>query len=179
MFVGDFHEDPGLRSERLALIFEQSPMAIQVFNATGECIEVNGAWQRLWEATIVDAKGYNILHDPQVASRGILTHLQQAFAGHAVTLPLFFYDPVASGKRGRPRWMRSLLYPVITPTRKVAEVVLIMEDVTEAKNAQEDLERKNAELERTLALTVRRELKMVELKAEIEALKAKLEQCHC
>ena len=66
--------------------------------------------------------------------------------------------------------------PVRDENGDIIGILVRTEDITERKQAEEELKKRVDELERFHDLTVDRELKMVELKEEIEALKAEKEK---
>ena len=53
-------------------IFEQSPISTQIFNAKGETIRVNKAWEKLWGTILSEVKNYNILRDKQLVDEKIM-----------------------------------------------------------------------------------------------------------
>jgi predicted patatin/cPLA2 family phospholipase len=61
-------------------------------------------------------------------------------------------------------------------TGKVISIYTTMEDITENKQAEHALKEKISELERYKTITVNREMKMMELKNEINELYEKLHQ---
>ena len=65
---------------RFQRLIEQSPQSTQIFAPDGTCTQVNKAWERLWGITLADIPGYNILHDPQLAERGVRPLFERAFA---------------------------------------------------------------------------------------------------
>ena len=97
---------------RFRTLFEQSPLSIQIFAPDGRCVLANHAWEELWGASVVDARHYNILNDPQLAASGMADPVKRAFAGEKVALPPIYYDPSRVAKPGRARWVAAQLYPV-------------------------------------------------------------------
>jgi PAS domain S-box-containing protein len=90
--------------------------------------------------------GYNVLLDQQLERIGIHPYLLRAFGGESVEIPPFRYDPALSGRPGRPRWVHPYVYPVRDATGHLREVVLILHDVTEVKEAEEALQRNEEQL---------------------------------
>jgi signal transduction histidine kinase len=103
---------------RFRALMEQSPFGIQVLAADGGTIQVNPAWERLW--------GKN-------ADERLLPVIERAFLGHkGETNP----SPNEGGQ-----WIRSFVYPIKDPNDIVRNVIVMHEDVTEEKRAEDERER--------------------------------------
>lgn len=132
------HVEEAIResNERFRVMMEQSPLSIQIFDKNGQTLEVNSAWEQLWEGKREEVEGYNILEDEQLKAIGTMEYIHRAFAGEAVRLPEVYYDPAKIGKNGRPRWLEGYIYPLSTQKGKLKEVALIHFDVTERKRTE-------------------------------------------
>ena len=125
------------RSElRFCSLVQQAPFAVMRFAPDGSPLQVNSAWETMWEATPAATNDYNLLHDPQLQEMGYLPAIASAFAGATVTLPAVFYNPAINQRPGRSRWAKSFLYPVKDEAGTVQEVVLIQEDITPHKQSE-------------------------------------------
>jgi PAS domain S-box-containing protein len=124
---------------RFRTMFEQSPLSIQLFSRDGHCLEVNGAWEKLWETSRDQLTGYNVLEDEQLAAKGVLPYIKRAFAGTPTAIPPTLYDPAEIGREGRPRWVTAFVYPVNDDEGNIREVALVLEDVTARMEAEEAL----------------------------------------
>lgn len=128
--------EPGTE-QRFQTLFEQAPFSVQLLSADGRTVRVNRAWKQLWGAQDGDPLlgfvlgEYNVLTDPQLEAKGVTAHLRRAFAGEAVRLPAIHYDPAELGRPGFARWVEATARPITGPDGRVAEVMLIHEDVTE------------------------------------------------
>ena len=127
--------------ERFRALFEQSPLSVQVLAPSGKTVAVNRAWEALWGVDPADLPGYNVLTDPQLEAAGVTPLLRRAFAGEAVEIPPVSYVPDQGPYAGRARWVRTVAAPVRDANGAVAQVVLVHEDVTEATEARQRLER--------------------------------------
>jgi PAS domain S-box-containing protein len=133
-------DSPHATSEiRFRTMFEQSPLSIQLFSREGYCVEVNGAWEKLWGTTRDHLTGYNVLEDEQLAAKGVLHYIKEAFAGTPTAIPPTLYDPAEIGREGRPRWVEAFAYPVSDEEGNIREVALVLEDVTDKMEAEEAL----------------------------------------
>jgi PAS domain S-box-containing protein len=126
--------------------FEQSPMSTQILSPDGRTVWVNRAWERLWGITLEQLGDYSILEDPQLEEKGIAPLLRRAFAGESVELPAILYDPeetlphvTANPEPGR--WVRAFAFPVIDEAGVLREVVLMHEDITARRRAEEQARR--------------------------------------
>ena len=134
------------RTERqLKSIIDQSPVVIEVYDKDGFQIQVNNAWDKLWQIPRECALGkYNILRNKQVTEDGWLPYFQRAYAGEIVTLPDLEYDasldPEACGY-GRKRWLSTVTYPITTESGDV-NIVVVHEDITERKVLEKQLKDK-------------------------------------
>lgn len=125
-----------LRWQRLV---EQSPLSTQIFAPDGTIRQMNGAWERLWGVTPADLPGYNILHDEQLIGHGVMPLFHRAFAGEAVTIEPIDYMVDQGQHAGKRRWCGAYVYPVKDDAGRVKEVVLVHNDVTEQRMAEEAL----------------------------------------
>src|SRR3712207_471560 len=81
---------------RFRLMVEQSPLSTQIFSPDGRTLRVNRAWEELWGVTLDQIPEYNILQDPQLVQKGIMSHIERGFAGKATAIPPVRYEPDAS-----------------------------------------------------------------------------------
>ncbi len=129
---------------RFRSLFEQSPVALQLFSPDGFCTYANLAWEKLWNTSREDLDGYNILSDPQLEGTENGELIRRAFAGEVVHLAAFQFVPQKSGRFGRPRWIEVDLYPVQENGGPIREIAVHLEDVTLRTEAMEAL--KDSEL---------------------------------
>lgn len=125
-------------------MFDESPIACQILSTDGKIIYVNGAFQKLWDVPqdVIDhyiLSEYNVLADPQLAALGVLPYLQRAIAGESVHIPSAVYFPEDINVPGRPRCVSAYAYPVKDEDGQVLEVILLQNDITDQKQAEEDL----------------------------------------
>ena len=116
--------------QRFRTLVEQSPFGIQVLAVDGGTVQVNAAWERLW--------GKNASQDSRDANESLLPVIERAFKGHqGETSP--------KPTRGE-QWVRSFVYPIKDPGGLVRNVIVMHEDVTEEKRAEDEARAANAEL---------------------------------
>jgi PAS domain S-box-containing protein len=142
---------------RFRALMEQSPLSTQVFAPDGRILRANRAWEELWGITPDQIPDYNLLTDPQLAAKGVMPYIRRGFAGEAVAVPPIEYDPNESiperSRHADPRrWVTAVIYPLKDEAGRVLEVVLVHEDITARKRAEEAVRAHEAELERLLRL---------------------------
>ncbi|MEC4721705.1 PAS domain S-box protein [Noviherbaspirillum sp. CPCC 100848] len=141
--MADSQEKPFGPEYRFQALFEQNPTSIQLLAAGGRTIQVNKAWEALWEVPqrpglkeFVLGSDYNVLTDPQLRANGITPYLERAFAGESVKMPAIYYNPVEMGEFGRPRWVTAVAHPLKDRDGCVQEVMLMHEDITDQVESQ-------------------------------------------
>jgi PAS domain S-box-containing protein len=141
---------------RFRAFFEQSTLPMEIYALDGTPIELNQAWVKLFDTTLDQLQGYNILTDSQTVALGLTPLLYRAIGGEAVEVPPFFYEPSKIGKIGRARWLEGTFFPVKDYEGRVRELAVILRDVTDRENAEQSLRESNSKLE--LAVKARQDL---------------------
>jgi PAS domain S-box-containing protein len=127
---------------RFRTLFEQSPFGIQIFNPQGQTIHANQAFLSLWGFSALEQlAGFNVLTDTQLTAAGLMPYIRRGFAGEATSIPPMRYDPGLTPGigSGRPRWVQSAIYPIKDAQGALREVVIMFDDITERKLAEEAL----------------------------------------
>ena len=130
--------DRALRASeaRFRDLFEQFPHSVQILSPEGDTLQVNPAFDRLWALPMEELAHYNPLRDPRLAPLHEL--LERGIAGERVTLPEVEHErPGLLGGEAGARLIRSFLFAVRDEEGAVREVVLVHEDVTEQRRAEE------------------------------------------
>lgn len=135
--------------QRWQLLFEQSPLSVQIFAPDGRTKRFNNAWRRLFRLSDAEGLAFNVLEAPDLVASGAVEHIRKAFAGAVVEVP-----PVPFSVAGDPpevRWIGGLLYPLKNEAGEILEVVVIHHDITETRRAEEAMRALNQTLEQRVA----------------------------
>ena len=133
---------------RFRAMYRQFPLSVQIFSPQGRTVDVNEAWEELFGLKLEDTRDWNPLHEPQLAELGGL--LRRAFAGETLELPPALFDTrraLGADAASAPRWIQASARPVRGAEGEIREVIIVHQDVTDLKEAQEELERTNCDLE--------------------------------
>jgi two-component system sensor histidine kinase UhpB len=136
-----------LSETRFRLLVEQSPLSMQVLSPDGKTVQVNRAWKKMWGLELEDVQEQRIFESKELLAEELKSYLALAFAGETVTVPPIKCAPRRGDYGGRELWTRSIIYPVKHSDGNICEVVLIHEDITERKQAEEALRKAHDELE--------------------------------
>ena len=148
--------------QRWKLLFEQSPLSVQIFAPDGQTKRFNEAWRKLFQLSDEQAYAFNVLKDPALNASGAVNLMRGAFRGEVVHVP-----PVPFPVNSDPpevRWIGGVLYPVKNEAGEVLEVVTIHNDITDMKRAEEAMQKINQTLEQ----------RVTERTAELEVARADL-----
>jgi len=142
------------RSEaRMRRLMDQSTMPTEIFSPDGHLTQVNKAWERLMGLTLADVREYSLWFDKQLADLGIVDLFRRALDGEAVATPEIPYVISRGIYAGQRRWQSGLMYPIKDEaTGAVEEVVVMHQDVTDRKLAEENLQREEHYLRKLLQL---------------------------
>ncbi|HEV2296105.1 MAG TPA: PAS domain S-box protein [Tepidisphaeraceae bacterium] len=124
---------------RFQRLVEHSPLSTQLFHPDGRTRQVNRAFKRLFGITPDQLRDYSILRDPELVRHGVMPLMERAFSGEAVTIAPIPYVPDRGEYAEQTRWVGAYVYPVKDEAGRVEEVVLVHNDVTEQRVAEEAL----------------------------------------
>jgi PAS domain S-box-containing protein len=130
-----------LSESRFRLLVDQLPLSLQIISPEGKIVRVNRAWEELYGVRLDQLRDYNMLEDPQLVDKGAMPFIKRAFAGETVEIPPVQYVVDRGKYAGEYRWTRSIMYPLLNENRSLREVVLIHEDITARKDAEDQLRR--------------------------------------
>ncbi|PKA16101.1 sensor histidine kinase [Leptospira haakeii] len=132
---------------RFRTILEQFPYPVLTYDPQGVCTGTNFAWEEMWNTRRDVLVDYNILKDPQIKEAGFFPFVEKAFGGEPAISEPFPYDPKLIGSSGRNRWLQMVLYPVKNTAGNILEVIVVHQDITASKEAENEIRLLNNELE--------------------------------
>lgn len=128
--------------KRFRTLVEQSSFGIQVVSAKGELELSNPAWWSMTGQAEDDCERCPIDRDHYVSQQGLLTYIQQGFAGETVDAPpLQWTLPNTSPSREKTRWIHTKINPIRDEDGAVSHIILIHEDVTEEQQIENAIHR--------------------------------------
>ena len=128
------------RAERISQnIIDNNPLSIQVVDRQGFTVTVNKAHSRLFGAR--PPADYSIFRDPQIERQGLSELLDRARNGEVVHFPEFQYNAhlVDPSFPYSPVWIRMVMFPLLDDFGQIERYVLMHENVSERKAAQDAL----------------------------------------
>jgi PAS domain S-box-containing protein len=149
---------------RWKLLFDQSPLSVQIFDPDGRTKLFNDAWRRLFRLSDEQGLAFNVLEAPDLIESGAVELIRKAFEGEVVQVPPVPF-PVSSDPP-EVRWIGGLLYPLKDDRGDISEVVVIHHDITEMKRAEQAMQEINETLEH----------RVEERTGELKAARAELER---
>ena len=124
-------------------IIDHNPMSIQIVDAEGRTLRVNAAHDRLFGQ--VPSADFSVFRDSQMARKGMGEYMERVRKGEVVHFPDFSYEAKDS-KGARKIWIRMVGFPLLDAGGKPERHVLMHEDVTARKEADEERERLQSQL---------------------------------
>lgn len=124
-------------------IIAQNPISIQIVNAEGYTVHINPSHTRLFGT--FPPPDYSVFNDFQLIKQGFGDLLEQAKKGEVVHFPDMFYnvhdfDPIYPDN---PIWVQLVVFPIYDNVGKLEQYVLMHENITERKLAEEALRKSN------------------------------------
>ncbi len=125
-----------------------APLIVHSFTPDGFSLmsnESNEAWDRFWDEG-EETNGSNLFDDERLRSAGLTPYIEKSVkGGDLVTTPTLHYEKPRNGRPGAECWVNAFIRPIRDEVGRVAEVVIMLEDVTECKQAEEELRESSAE----------------------------------
>lgn len=144
--LADAHKTARASEQRWKLLFEQSPLSVQIFDPDGQTKLFNDSWRKLFRLTDEQGLAFNVLQAPDLIESGAVNLIRKAFEGEVVQVPPVPF-PVATDPP-EVRWIGGLVYPLKDAAGEIIEVVVIHHDITEMKRAEQAMLEINETLEK-------------------------------
>ena len=145
---------------KFRFLMEQSSIPIAIYTPDGHLIKGNKALAKLWGISHEQLEDiyekYNMLEDKQNEKFGIAPLVKKAFEGNLIKIPIIRYDGSQTlqnietkDTKATIRYIESRFFPIKTSDDKLLQVVLMLNDITDKKKAEEDLKKSIEELKRS------------------------------
>jgi len=156
-------------------VIDQSPFPMFTTDLHGTIIRTNQAMCSTLDLKSNDLVGhYNIFKNENLNQPGITEKVKKVFERHETAHYTTCWktglpgSPV--GSRRRDLNISVSMIPILNPAGELTHVICQWLDITASKRAEDTLQERNEELERFNKAAVGRELRMIELKKEINTL---------
>lgn len=120
-------------------IIDKNPMSIQILDMEGHTIQVNPAFRRIFGAT--PPSDYSVFNDPQLINQGFDKLFDKIKNGEVIFFPDSYYNAhdVDSSFPDVPLWLKTTGFCLNDRNGKADKIVIIHENITERKRAEETL----------------------------------------
>ncbi|PKP22060.1 MAG: hypothetical protein CVU04_00030 [Bacteroidetes bacterium HGW-Bacteroidetes-20] len=120
-------------------IIEKNPLSIQILDMEGYPIQENSAHSKLFGAKKLS--NYSVLKDPQLLDKGFTEFFERIKKGEVVHFPDIYYDVhlVDSSFPSNPIWVSALGFTLNDINGKPEKIVLMHENITKQKIAEQEL----------------------------------------
>lgn len=156
--------------ERLRLLIDHAPTALAMFDRAMRYLEVSQRWREdfsLGNQAILGRSHYEVF--PEIPEQWKEVH-RRAMSGETVTADEDRFERLD----GSSQWLRWEVRPWTDAAGTIGGIVIFSEDITKRKDAEGELTRRNEELERFNRAATDRELRMIELKRQVNGLAQEL-----
>ncbi|MBI9076110.1 MAG: hypothetical protein JEZ02_11925 [Desulfatibacillum sp.] len=134
------HEALEISEHRLRSMIEQSPMVIELYDHRGNLVQTNKVQKDTWGGYgPVFGAEFNILKSMAMKKLPIYPIIKQVFQGQGNFVEEWSLHDGEDQKEENRRYYRSRLYPIATASGKLSNVVIMHEDITKDKRAEEIL----------------------------------------
>jgi PAS domain S-box-containing protein len=131
--------------KRFKQVTEQSPSVYELYNLDGLQIDVNKAYEDLWQFSEGRERTvglFNVLKSQEVVDTGLIEYVNKAYSGEVAVVPPYQFNPTGETEAkgvGRLRWLSTKIYPLKDNNDKVTNIVITHEDITDKKFAEDSL----------------------------------------
>jgi PAS domain S-box-containing protein len=157
--------------ERFKMLFTFAPDAFYLSDLQGRIMDCNNAAEVLWGYGKEELIGKNF-KDLNLLSPSDLSRAVGVIEISAQNLPTGPDELVLTGKDGRKIHLEIRTFPLKIGGE--VQILGVLRDITDRKTMESEAAHRMAELEEFYRMAVNRELRMIELKNEIEKLEARL-----
>ncbi len=133
------HREARERADYFRAVISQSPIPMAIHNIEGHITHLNDGWINLWGVANPDKMigNYQIDHDPLARQLSLDSSFKKAVLGKVIEHP----EVKFIAHDGKPRVVRTLLYPLKDESGSTNQVMISLEDVTEIAQHRNLLEK--------------------------------------
>lgn len=133
----------------LQSLIDHNPLSIQIINKEGYTLQVNDAFIRLFGVN--PPEDYSVLNDLQVLSQGLIGLFDKVLVGETVQFPDFHYNVHDLNPEfpDKSVWVRMVIFPMLNTEGMPERFVMMHEDITLRKNAEEELKKSYSNLKKS------------------------------
>ncbi len=127
-------------------IIVSSPAPIQLLDKEGFTLKVNSAHTKMFGSR--PPSDYTVLNDPILKKTGFQNDILRVSQGEIVHFPDMYYNPhdLSPDLPNKPVWATGVGFPLFDSEGNVKNIVLMHQNITERKKAEEALRKSNKEL---------------------------------
>ena len=130
-------EEIKVKSQFLESLIEQSPLPTFVIDSEGIVVMANKAFLKAYNVPKKEAVlGMNALTEPANVRQGVVKYIKEALSGKIVETPEIEFISPYENKR---TVTKSRLFPIFDATTTLTNVVVMHEDITERKRAENQI----------------------------------------
>ncbi len=130
-------EEIKAKSQFLESFIQQSPLPTFVIDSAGIVVMVNKAFLKAYNVPQKEmVLGKNALTEPANVRQGVVKYIKEALSGKIVETPeIEFISP----HQNKKIVTKSRLFPIFNTTNRLTNVVVMHEDITERKRAEDQI----------------------------------------
>jgi anti-anti-sigma factor len=139
-----------LNAEQLRQIFDQCPVPLSLYDATGLQVAMNAANAAMFDLRVEEWIGqFNMVTNPQLRATGSAERHAQVMRGETVIVPAHSFTARASGHQADAadeRWAEATYAPLRDAAGNVTHLLAILRDVTNEMSQRTEIETARAEI---------------------------------
>lgn len=139
-------------SSLLNKIIDNNPLAIGIADKEGHYLKANQKFFDVFK--VVPSKEYTFFNDGVILNMGYGDKLQELKEGKVIFFPEILYNThdLRPDLPDNPVWVRAFGFPIINSSNEIENFILIYEDISASKYAQQELEQSDIKFKSIIEL---------------------------